>query len=343
MNPKAYWQLLLNRFREFRREPEVVFWVFVFPLLLALGLGIAYREKPQDKTFVAVIEQSGARQVLQPLSANPDIQAEVVPLDVVTKQLRLGKVALVVAPGESIQYWLDPSRPDSVLARTIVDDTLQRAAGRKNPVQTSVRNFTEPGSRYIDFLIPGLLGMNLMSGGMWGIGFVIVEMRNKKLLKRLIATPMRKSDFLLSAMTSRLTLMLIEVALLLVFGRLVFKMAILGSIAAIVITGVFGAVSFAGLGLLVASRAQKIETISGLMNLVMLPMFVLSGVFFSSERFPQSLQPLIKTLPLTALNDAFRAVILEGASLQSQMIRLAILAAWGGISFGIALRWFRWS
>lgn len=343
MNPKAYWQLLLNRFREFRREPEVVFWVFVFPLLLALGLGVAYREKPQEKTFVAIVGQAGARQVLQTLSANPDIQAEVVPLDVATKQLRLGKVAIVVAPGESIQYWLDPSRPDSLLARTIVDDTLQDAAGRKNPVETSVRNFTEPGSRYIDFLIPGLLGMNLMSGGMWGIGFVIVEMRNKKLLKRLIATPMRKSDFLLSAMTSRLTLMLVEVALLLVFGRLIFKMAILGSIAAIVITGVFGAVSFAGLGLLVASRAQKIETVSGLMNLVMLPMFVLSGVFFSSERFPQSLQPFIKALPLTALNDAFRAVILEGASLQSQMVRLAILAAWGGISFGIALRWFRWS
>lgn len=343
MNRRAYGQLLVSRFREFRREPEVVFWVFVFPLLLALGLGIAYREKPQDKTFVAVIEQSGAPQVLLTLSANPEIHAEVVPLATATQQLRLGRVAIVVAPGESIQYWLDPSRPDSLLARTIVDDTLQRAAGRKNPIGTSIRNFSEPGSRYIDFLIPGLLGMNLMSGGMWGIGFVIVEMRNKKLLKRLIATPMLKSDFLLSAMTSRLILMLMEVALLLLFGWLVFKMAILGSIAAIVIVGLFGAVSFAGLGLLVASRAQKIETVSGLMNLVMLPMFVLSGVFFSSERFPQALQPIIKALPLTALNDAFRAVILEGASLQSQVVRLAILAAWGGISFALALRWFRWS
>jgi len=202
---------------------------------------------------------------------------------------------------------------------------------------------SEPGSRYIDFLIPGLLGMNLMNAAMWGIGFALVDMRQRKLLKRFVATPMRRSDFLLALLTSRLVLMLIEVSLLLGFGVLAFHMRILGSLTAILVIGALGALSFGGLGLLTASRAQKIESASGLMNLVMMPMWIFSGVFFSYERFPAILQPLIKALPLTALNDSLRATILEGAPLVSQTQRISVLLIWGGISFLLALRWFRWS
>jgi ABC-type multidrug transport system permease subunit len=185
--------------------------------------------------------------------------------------------------------------------------------------------------------------MNLMNSGMWGIGFALVDMRQRKLLKRFVATPMRRSDFLLALTSSRLILMVIEVGLLLIFGVLVFRMLVLGSWLTILLLGAAGSISFGSLGLLTASRAQKLETVSGLINLVMMPMWIFSGVFFSYERFPAVVQPFIRALPLTALNDALRATILEGAPLVSQSGRLLILLLWGGVSFVLAVRWFRWT
>ncbi|HXU12297.1 MAG TPA: ABC transporter permease, partial [Candidatus Binatia bacterium] len=237
----------------------------------------------------------------------------------------------------------DPTRPDSVMARHLVDDALQRAAGRVNPVKGRETLVTEPGARYIDFLIPGLLGMNIMSGGMWGVGFLLVDMRTRKLLKRLIATPMKRTDFLGAIMTSRIILVLTEMTLLLIFGRLIFHLVVQGSLWTVIVLAVLGAFVFAGLGLLVASRTARIETASGLMNIVMLPMFVFSGIFFSSDRFPAAIQPFVKALPLTALNDALRAAILEGADLASQAGRILIMLVWGVVAFVVALRLFRWN
>ena len=343
----GYAHLLLARMRELKREPEVIFWVFVFPLLLALGLGIAFRNKPADVAPVAVVAGPGAQHALDLLQASPQhaaIHADLLDDALALKGFRLGKYALVIEPKPdgSFQYRYDPARPESVLALDQIDDALQQAAGRRNPLTTSARISSEPGARYIDFLIPGLLGMNVMNAAMWGIGFALVEMRQRKLLKRYLATPMRRSDFLLALTSSRLVLMLIEVALLLGFGVLVFHMKVLGSLATILLVGTVGALSFAGVGLLTACRAEKIESVSGLINLVMLPMWVFSGVFFSYERFPVAVQPFIKALPLTALNDALRATILEGAPLTAQGSRILIMAIWGGVSFVLALKWFRW-
>ena len=333
--------------RELKREPEVIFWVFVFPLLLALGLGVAFRDKPAEVAPVAVVSGPGAQRALSLLQASPhhaSIHAEVLSDAQALKGFRLGKYALVIEPKAdgSLQYRYDPARPESVLALDQIDDALQTAAGRRNPLATSARISSEPGARYIDFLIPGLLGMNVMNAAMWGIGFALVEMRQRKLLKRYLATPMRRSDFLLALTSSRLVLMLIEVGLLLGFGVLVFHMKVLGSLATILLVGTVGALCFAGVGLLTACRAEKIESVSGLINLVMLPMWVFSGGFFSYERFPAVVQPFIKALPLTALNDALRATILEGAPLASQGGRLLLMAFWGVVSFALALRWFRW-
>jgi len=336
------------RMKELRREPEVIFWVFGFPILLALGLGIAFRNKPADVTSVVIVSGSRAQNALamiQGSARKSSIHADVLDQPRAVQGFRLGKYDLVIQPiGErGYQYGYDPARPESVLARALVDESLQGAAGRNNPLPTTAVTSSEPGSRYIDFLIPGLLGMNLMNAAMWGIGFALVDMRQRKLLKRFVATPMRRSDFLLALLSSRLVLMLIEVSLLLGFGVLVFHMRVLGSLAAILVIGSMGAIGFGGLGLLTASRVQKIESASGLMNLVMMPMWIFSGVFFSYERFPAMVQPFIKALPLTALNDALRATILEGSSLTSQSGRLLVLVLWGGISFVLALRWFRWT
>jgi ABC-2 type transport system permease protein len=344
----GYTHLLTARMKELKREPEVIFWVFVFPLLLALGLGIAFRNKPADVTSIAIVSGPGARDTLALIERSPQhgsIRTSILDQAQALQDFRLGKYDLVVETeaGGKIQYRYDPARPESVLSRIEVDDALQAAAGRKDPVPTSALASTEPGSRYIDFLIPGLLGMNLMNAAMWGIGFALVDMRQRKLLKRFVGTPMRRSDFLLALTSSRLVLMLIEVGLLLGFGVLVFHMRVLGSLWTIVLIGAIGAIAFGGIGLLTASRAQKIESVSGLINLVMMPMWIFSGVFFSYARFPAITQPFIKALPLTALNDALRDTILQGAPLASQSGRLLILALWGGISFVLALRLFRWT
>jgi ABC-2 type transport system permease protein len=344
----GYTHLLMARMLELKREPEVVFWVFVFPLLLALGLGIAFRNKPGNAASVAVVQGAGAQDAQSMLAHSPQhdqFKAQVTNAEEAQQGFRLGKYDLVIeADGKGgFQFRYDPARPESVLAKAEVNDALQAAVGRKDAVATTAITSSEPGSRYIDFLIPGLLGMNLMNSGMWGIGFALVDMRQRKLLKRFVGTPMRRGDFLLAIMSSRLVLMIIEVGLLLAFGVLFFHMRVLGSLAAISIIAGLGSLTFGGVGLLTASRAQKIESISGLINLVMMPMWIFSGVFFSYERFPAVIQPFIKALPLTALNDALRASILEGTPVLHQWPRLLVMILWGGISFVLALKWFRWT
>jgi ABC-2 type transport system permease protein len=342
---RAFWAMCLARFREFYREPEVIFWVFLFPILLSVGLGIAFRNRPAEKVAVAVVSGEQAARILDTLRAAPLVDVVARDAAGAAHDLRMGRVAVVVSGQQdgSVRYDFDPGRPESVLARARVDDVLQRAAGRQDPLPSQDRHVSEPGARYIDFLIPGLIGLNLMSGGMWGVGFHIVDMRIKKLLKRLIATPMRRADFMAAQMAIRLFSMIFEVVLLLVFGRIVFDLPVRGSWGSVLLIGAIGALAFGGMGLLVASRVTRIEAVSGLMNLVTMPMFVFSGVFFSAERFPPYLQPAIQALPLTALNDAMRAVVLEGASLVSQSGELAILVGWGGLSFALGLRLFRWS
>jgi ABC-2 type transport system permease protein len=336
-------ELLKSRLREFIREPETIFWVYAFPVLLAIGLGIAFRNRPAEHMFVDIEQHAMAENVAAILKKSPDYVVAIHTKSECMDRLRLGKSALVVIPESDYTFLFDPTRPESVLARRQVDDALQRDAGRRDPLHTVDRHVTEPGSRYIDFLIPGLLGMNLLAGSMWGVGYVIVDMRVRKLLKRFVATPMKRSHFLWSALGGRMAFIIPEIAVILGAGVLFFGLPIRGNIFAILILSFFGAASFAGLGLVVSCRAQKLETVSGLMNLIMMPMWLLSGIFFSPERFPAVVQPFIQALPLTQFNYALRAVILEGAHLSSQLWRLAIIAAWAIVSYVCTLRWFRWN
>jgi ABC-2 type transport system permease protein len=311
-------------------------------VLLALGLGIAFRSRPAQPLRIAVQQGPGAANLAEALDRSPKLRATLLPPEAAHNDLRTGKLALVVVPGDSVTYVYDPTRNDSRLARQLVDDAVQRDAGRADALIVGEDHLTEPGSRYIDFLIPGLLGLNLMGSGMWGIGFNIVQARRKRLLKRLLATPMRRSHYLLSFMLSRFVFMILEVAALVGFGWLVFDVRVYGSISDLLIVAVVGALAFAGLGLLAASRARTIEGVSGIMNLVMLPMWIFSGVFFSYANFPDALQPFIQALPLTPLNDSLRAVMIDGAPLTANLTRLAVIGAWGLVSFVTALRIFRW-
>ena len=335
-------QLVLARFREQLRQPEVLFWVFAFPLLLAVALGLAFRNRPPDTVRVAVEAGPAADSVATVLGRARGFTVQVLPPPAAAEQLRKGRVALVVVAGATILYRYDSTRTESRMARLATDDALQRGLGRREARPVTDQTVMERGSRYIDFLIPGLLGLNLMGTGMWGLGYAVVDARKKKLMKRLLASPMRKSHYLLSFIFARLTMLVPEVVLLIGFGMLVFGVPMRGSVVNFLLLAVLGAMCFAGIGLLTASRARTTETANGLMNLIMMPMWILSGVFFSSANFPAAMQPFIRVLPLTALNDALRAVMLDGASLAAVAGPAAICAAWGVGAFAIALRIFRW-
>jgi ABC-type multidrug transport system permease subunit len=349
------WQLTLVRWREFAREPEAVFWTFVFPLVLAGGLGIAFRDRPPDTVRIGVYQPSAPASAtgagigtpinVDALSKRKDLAVDVLTSDSAARQaLRTGQVALVVSPNGAggVDYRFDPSRPDARTARTLVDETLQRAAGRTDALTVNETTISERGSRYIDFLIPGLLGMSLMGTGIWSIVFSIVTARTKKLLKRLVATPMSRFDYLLSYVVARFAYLVAEIGILLGFGMLVFDVPVRGSFGAVAFVAVLSGFTFNALGLLLASRAKTIEAASGLTNLVMFPMWIFSGVFFSSTNFPSAFQPFIKLLPLTATVDALRGVMLQGVPLASLGSEIVIMVGWMVISFFIALRIFRW-
>ena len=341
------WQLSLLRLREIAREPGTLFWVFGFPVLLAAALGVAFSNQGKQPITVGVLV--GAPPSLAATLRDAGIDVQLLSEDAAREKLRNGQLQLVVvaaapgAPDAGVQYRFDPMRPEARLARAAVDQAVQRAAGRRDPVAVRDRPVVEPGSRYIDFLVPGLIGMNVMSGSMWGLGWVIVNMRVRKVLKRLLATPMRRWHLLLSQTSARMLVIPFEVGALLLFARVAFHVRMNGSVMALAAVVLLGALSFSGVAILVASRAQNPETVTGLMNLVMLPMFMLSGVFFSATRFPDALRPVVELLPLTALNDALRAVITDGSSLAAQAPALLVLMVWGAIGWLVGLRIFRWS
>lgn len=339
-------QLTLVRFREFLREPEAVFWVFLFPIILAAGLGLAFRNRPAEVLKVGAVTPEIARSLRQ----EKLLDVHEYDLSGAREALRAGKIAMFAEPGgldknglgKGVQYEYDDTNPDGRTARMIADDAIQRAGGRVNPVPASELLMREPGSRYIDFLLPGLLGMNLMGSSIWGLSFAVVDARRRKLLKRLIATPMPRHEYLMSFLLSRLLMLVVEVGTLVGFGMLVFHVPLRGSFAGFAVLCVFSALAFSSIGLLVASRVRTIEAVSGIANLVMMPMWILSGVFFSAQRFPDAIQPVIRALPLTALIDALRAMMLQGASLSALWPQLAILGAWLIVAFSLALKLFRW-
>jgi ABC-2 type transport system permease protein len=336
-------ELTLARFREFLREPEALFWVFAFPVLLACALGVAFGSQRAPEVLVGVIDGgSGSAAIVAALDADPQIRTQVLARTEASRALRQGAIHVLVVPGDPIGYEFDPGRPESRVARYVVDLAVQAAAGQRRPATTVDREVQVPGSRYIDWVVPGLLGMNIMGTGMWSVGFSVVQARTRKLLKRLMATPMRRSEYLFSHMAARLIFLVLEVGALLGFAMLVFGVPLQGSWLLLAAFCLLGALCFSGLGLLVASRARTIEGVSGLMNLVMVPMWVLSGVFFASENFPDAMQPVIDVLPLTALNQALRGVMLEGAGPLGLWPQAAVLGLWTVGSVGVALRLFRW-
>ncbi len=343
-DPSPLHELIKARIREFLREPGYVFWVFGFPLLMAIGLGLAFPSKAPEPPRIAVTERV-AEPTSRALTQSSRLHAERLSRAEAERQLARTKVDLLVdqpAPGAALLFELDLAQEKSQLARAITEDVLQRAAGRADVLRIEERRVGEKGSRYVDFLVPGLIGLNLMGSSMWGIGFNLVLARKRKLLRRYAVTPMRRSHFLLSYFFSRSLFLVLELAVLIGFGWLVFGTRVQGSVPALLLASVLGAAAFAAIGFLIGARLSSTEVAGGWMNFVQLPMWLLSGSFFSYERFPHWLQLPIKLLPLTAANDALRRIYNEAAGLSSIGFELGVLCVWAGLGFAVALKVFRW-
>lgn len=343
-SPSPLAELIKARIREFLREPGYVFWVFGFPLLMAIGLGLAFRSKAPEPPRIAITTRV-APETARMLTSSKRIAVETLPLGDAERALARTKVDLLVDqpdPAKALVFKLDTAQDKSQLARVVTEDVLQRAAGRTDVLEVDEQRVSEKGSRYVDFLMPGLIGLNLMGSSMWGIGFNLVLARKRKLLRRYAVTPMRRSHFLLSYFFSRSTFLVLELTVLIAFGRLVFGTEIQGSIAGLLVSSALGASAFAAIGLLIGARLSSTEVAGGWMNFVQLPMWILSGSFFTYERFPDWLQLPIKLLPLTATNDALRRVYNEAASVGAISFELAVLTGWTLIGFAVAMRVFRW-
>jgi ABC-2 type transport system permease protein len=342
----AFGQLVLARLREFFREPEAIFWVYGFPIILAVVLGLAFagaKPTPPEVDVQGDPSDPVARGLATRLRDAGMAKVEIHPGEECRQRLRTGKTALFLVPsGKEWKYVYDETRGEGTLARYWVDSVLARSEPKVSLPQARTELLQEPGSRYIDFLVPALIGMNLLGGGLFGVGFVLVDMRVRKLFKRLLATPMNRKDFLVALLVSRLVFLIPEMLALFAIGVLVFGVPVHGDPLTLLLIILVGTAAFDGIGLLIASRTEKTETVSGLINLTALPMYLLSGTFFSSKRFPEAMQPFIQALPLTQVNDALREVMLEGHSLTDIAWRLGILMAWALGTFVLALKWFRW-
>ena len=335
----SLYQLTVTRLKLTLREPEAIFWIFVFPILLAVGLGIAFRNRPPEVLGVGATTEP----LTKALAAENGLRAMQMDSAAGLRALATGQIVVLVEQGpEGVVYRYDETNPDARTARLLADRAIQTAAGRHDAVRARNELVHETGSRYIDFVVPGLLGMNLMGSAMWGLGFAIVDGRQKKLLKRMVASPMPRWQYLAGYLLSRLGMLVIEVVVFLGFAKVAFGVPFRGPLWELGVVCLVTSVTFSALGLLVASRAKTMEAVSGLMNLVMLPMWILSGVFFSASRFPAVIQPLVKALPLTAAIDAMRGNMLQGMELSQMVTPMAILLAWFVLPFAVSVRIFRW-
>jgi len=369
------YQLILAHVFEIIREPGVLFWGIIFPILMSLGLGIAFTQKTDNIRKIAFIENNLADTIINPnsginaiLDKHPLIISEKIRGNIYYKMtvpdeklgnytyqfqsmdlqkamiyLKQGKLNLILEEKNGkILYHFDPLNPDAQLTYLKLSRLLDGSEVQPLSDMEEVQPIEIKGARYIDFLVPGLIAMGVMMSSMWGISYSIIERRSKKLLRRLVATPMKKSGFLAALITVRTAMNVIESLLLFIFASLVFNITIQGSITALVIIFISGNVAFAGLAVFISSRTAKTEIGNGLINVVVMPMMVLSGIFFSYHNFPEWSISFIQKLPLTMLADGIRSIFTEGAGLYDIALPSLILSGAGIILFSAGMKIFKW-
>lgn len=336
------------RWREFRREPSAFFWVMFMPVVWMLALGFAF-SKPHPETYGVgwlkpSVETSWTLIIHDSLSQDPQLKLREGEKSELETQMKRGEISLIVstAADQNMLYTLDPANPEAVRAKGHVDDRVQRVSGRQDTVRTAEDTVKAEGGRYVDFLIPGLLGLSIMTSSLFGVGMTIVSNRKENLLKRYLATPLRAYEYIVSHVFGRMIVLFAEFFAVMFVGFLIFRFKVYGNFLAYFFLAVLGAGAFTSIALLCASRTKSIPMISGLTNIISLPMMMLSGVFFSKNNFPDWLRQATEFLPLTALNDALRKIALEGLSIQSLGFEISVLCVYLVLPAILTHRLFRW-
>ena len=362
------YRLITAHFAEIIREPAVIFWGVVFPILMAWGLGIAFTKKGDVHTKLAIVkslnQNDTTRQsnlsyylalngIKKDSSRTIDLKNEKLGnvsltfietswLNALT-MLKKGKVSMIIEDrGTEIKYHFDPANDEAKTTYQIVFGLSQNGPAFYSSNQSSIEPFTIKGTRYVDFLIPGLLAMGIMMACSWGISYTIIDRRSKKLLRRMVATPMKKSNFLLALITARFSMNVVEAVLLFTFSWLYFGTKIQGSLPALIILFLAGNIAFSGISVLISSHTSNPEVGNGIINAVVTPMMVVSGVFFSYHNFPDWTIPFIRYLPLTMIADSFRSIFNEGAVFIDVWREALVLTSIGTLSFILGLKIFKW-
>lgn len=336
------------RWREFRREPSAFFWVMFMPLLWMLALGFTF-SKPKPETYgigwlSPVTPSAWTAELHTTLAQDPMTLLKEGSVEQLQTKMMRGEIALVLqaTADQKIRYQLDQTNPEAVRAQKYVDDLLQRASGRQDVITSQSDTITVEGGRYVDFLIPGLLGLSIMTTSLHGIGMTIVSNRKENLLKRYLATPLRAYEYIVSHLIGRMLILSIEFAVVMITGFIIFQFKIYGGYGSFIAFTILGAGAFTSIALLCASRTRSTPMIAGLTNLISLPMMLLSGVFFSKNNFPEWLRAVTDYLPLTALNDGLRKIALEGMSLAQIGFEIAVLSCYLIVPAVLSTRLFKW-
>ena len=344
MKTRAVWAVAKAQFREFWRTPEAVFWTYGFPLVMAVVLGFAFRPSAPKPVPIAVVAAEAAltEPLVERLRRDARLQVEVLDAAAADRALARGRVALSVRGSLSAPVVrADRTRPEAELAGLLVARALRQVAN-EGDVAIAHEDEDRPGSRYIDFLVPGLIGLNLLGAGMWGFGFNMVQMRTQNLLRRLSVTPLTRGEFLFGYLLGRFVLVIPEAIVIALFGMVLWGVPFRGSWLAFLLVVAVGGFAFAGLGCLLASRARTTEGVAGLMNLCQLPMWMLGGSFFANDTLQGPIRWAAEVMPLTHVNRALRDLMLEPGSLRDVAAPLAGLAAFAALCFAVGARLFRW-
>lgn len=360
-------QLISIRFKEFLREPAVLFWSILFPILMAWGLGSAFSDKGETMQQVALIESElnkntrlrdffdGIEAVKSEVTGYFNLEKKIgekkagitnykfirCDKDEAMTLLKKGIISLIVEEDtDTIIYHFDPLNPEAKLNYMLISGAINNKG--QDIKNESIKVLDKIGTRYVDFLIPGLIAMGVMMSIMWGVSYSLIDKRNKKLLRRMVATPMKKSNFLGSHFITRTLLSFIEAGLLFLFAYFYFGTYIQGNILAGMVVLFAGIVGFTGLAILVSSRTANTQVGNGLINLVVMPMMVLSGIFFNYHNFPEWTIGIIQKFPLTMLADSLRSIFIEGSGFKENYNNIITLLIYGLTSFFVGLKMFKW-
>jgi len=346
MSKQSFIELSKCRWREFRREPSAFFWVVFMPILWMVVLGFAFSNPKPEHYGVAIKTDSTFHQnLLDSLQNSDQVKLKFGDEGKIKTWFKRGEVILGISgqhQNNSVTYYYDPANPESMRAKVHIDDLLQTAAGRTNPISTVTESLQSEGGRYVDFLIPGLLAFSILSSSLFGIGMTIVSNRKENLLKRYLTTPMSKYEFLCSHVVGRIIVLGFEFTAIMIAGYLLFGFQVYGNFLAYMTMAILGAAAFTSISLLCASRTRSIPMMAGVINLITIPMMLLSGVFFSKSNFPDWALSYINLLPLTALTDALRKIALEGLSFGSIQYEIMLLGSYFIVATIAAKRVFKW-